>query len=133
MPRKESLYPTDWLRIAEKDLRRAEHLLEIHDAEAAGFYLQQAVEKFLKAFLLAKGWKLERLHDLEALLNDALTYDPSFEEFRSACQKITAFYFVERYPFVMGTGLTEEDVRSSREHVRPLIEKIRTATSQPQG
>jgi len=55
MPRKESLYPTDWLRIAEKDLQRAEHLLEIHDAEAAGFYLQQAVEKFLKAFLLAKG------------------------------------------------------------------------------
>ncbi len=53
MPRKESLYPTDWLRIAEKDLQRAEHLLEIHDAEAAGFYFQQAVEKFLKAFLLS--------------------------------------------------------------------------------
>ena len=133
MPRKESLYPTDWLRIAEKDLQRAEHLLGIHDAEAAGFYLQQAVEKFLKAFLLSKGWKLERIHDLEALLNDALAYDPSLEEFRSACQKITAFYFVERYPFVTGTGLTEDDVRSSREQVQQLIEKIRTATSQPQG
>ena len=133
MPRKESLYPADWLRIAEKDLQRAEHLLAIHDAEAAGFYLQQAVEKFLKAFLLANGWKLERIHDLEALLNDALAYDPSLEEFRSACQKITAFYFVERYPFVTGTGLTEDDVRSSREQVQPLIEKTRTATSQPQG
>jgi len=133
MPRKESLYPTDWLRIAEKDLQRAEHLLEIDDAEAAGFYLQQAVEKFLKAFLLSKGWKLERIHDLEALPNDALAYDPSLDEFRSACQKITAFYFVERYPFVTGTDLTEDDVRSSREQVQPLIEKIRTATSQPQG
>ncbi len=133
MPRKESLYPTDWLRIAEKDLQRAEHLLEIHDAEAAGFYFQQAVEKFLKAFLLSKGWKLERIHDLEALLNDALAYDPSLDEFRAACQKITAFYFVERYPFVTGTGLTEDDVRSSREQVQQLIEKLRTATSQPQG
>ena len=133
MPRKESFYPADWLRIAEKDLQRAERLVELHDAEAAGFYLQQAVEKFLKAFLLARGWKLERIHDLEALLNDTLAYDPSLDEFRSACQKITAFYFVERYPFVTGTDLTEDDVRSSREQVQPLIEKIRAAAPQPQG
>jgi len=132
MPRKESLYPADWLRIAEKDLQRADHLLEIHDAEAAGFYLQQAVEKFLKAFLLANGWKLERIHDLETLLNNALAYDPTLEEYRSACQKITAFYFVERYPFVTGTGLTEDDIRSSREQVQQLIEKIRTTTSESQ-
>jgi HEPN domain-containing protein len=68
MPGEESLYPKDWLRIAEKDLGRVEHLLETQDPEAAGFYLQQAVEKFLKAFLLFKGWKLERIHDLESLL-----------------------------------------------------------------
>jgi HEPN domain-containing protein len=54
MPREESLYPADWLRIAEKDLRRAEHLLDIHDAEAAGFYLQQAVEKFLLGLMRLK-------------------------------------------------------------------------------
>ncbi len=45
MAREESLYPLDWFRIAEKDLRRAEHLLNIEDAEAAGFFLQQALEK----------------------------------------------------------------------------------------
>lgn len=61
MPRNESLYPADWLRIAEKDFVRTQHLFSIHDPEAAGFYLQQAVEKFLKAFLLTKGWQLQRL------------------------------------------------------------------------
>ena len=76
MPREESLYPADWLRIAEKDPGRVEHLLDVHDPEAAGFFLQQAVEKFLKAFLLSKGWELERIHDLEVLLNEALVYDP---------------------------------------------------------
>lgn len=70
---------------------------------------------------------------MEALLNNALVYDPSLEEFRSACQKITAFYFVERYPFVTGTGLTEEDIHSSREQVQQLIEKLRAETSQPEG
>lgn len=58
MLREESFYPADWLRIAEKDLGRVERLLSIQDPEAAGFYLQQAVEKFLKAFLLSKGWQL---------------------------------------------------------------------------
>lgn len=127
MPREESLYPADWLRIAEKDLKRVEYLLTAPDPEAAGFYLQQAVEKFLKAFLLSKGWKLERIHDLEALLNDVLAYDASFEEFRPACQKITAFYFVERYPFFVAAGPTEEDVRTSLQQVQPLIEYLRTS------
>lgn len=125
MAREESLYPADWLRIAEKDLARAKHLLAIQDAEAGGFFLQQAVEKFLKAFLLSKGWKLERIHDLEVLLNAALAYDPSLEQFRPACQKITGFYFVERYPFIIEASLTEDDVRGALEEVTGLIEKLR--------
>jgi len=47
-------------------------LLDAGDGELAGFCLQQAVEKFLKAFLLSKGWKLRRVHDLNTLLDDAL-------------------------------------------------------------
>jgi HEPN domain-containing protein len=125
MPREESAYPADWLRIAEKDLKRVEHLLTVQDSEAAGFYLQQAVEKFLKAFLLSKGWQLQRIHDLEILLNAALAYDPSFESYRSACQKITGFYTIERYPFVTETGLTQDDVRNSLKHVEELIRKVR--------
>lgn len=121
----ESLYPADWLRIAERDLRRVGQLLNEHDAELAGFCLQQAVEKFLKAFLLSRGWQLRRIHNMEALLDDAITYDVSLEEFRSACQKITAFYFIERYPFVIETGITEEDVRNSLEQVKRFIEKLR--------
>ena len=126
MPRKESLYPADWLRIAERDLGRVAHLLDVPDPEAAGFFLQQAIEKFLKAFLLSKGWKLERIHDLEALLNAALTFDPSVEPFRPVCQKVTGFYLVERYPLIVDTGLTEGDVRDSLTQAMPLIEKLRT-------
>lgn len=129
--RNESLYPADWIRIAEKDLGRVEHLLNVQDAEAAGFFLQQAVEKFLKAFLLSQGWKLERIHDLEALLNAALAYDPSLEPFRSACQKITGFYFVERYPFIIRASITEGDVRSALGRVEKLVEMLRTQTTVP--
>jgi HEPN domain-containing protein len=126
MPLDESLYPADWLRIAEKDLGRVEHLLGIPDPEAAGFFLQQSVEKYLKAFLLSRGWELQRIHDLEALLNAALQYDPSLEPYRSVCQKTTGFYLVERYPFITESGLTEKDVRDSLRQIEPLIEKLRT-------
>ena len=127
MPPEESSYPADWRRIAEKDLRRVSHLLEVQDPEAAGFFLQQAVEKFIKAFLLFKGWKLERIHDLEALLNAALAYDSALESFRSVCQKITGFYMVERYPLIIEAGLTNDDVQNSLAEVKGLIEKLQAA------
>ena len=126
MRRDESRYPADWLRVAEKDLSRVEHLLSVHDAEAAGFYLQQAVEKFLKAFLLSKGWKLERIHDLEALLNRALGHDASLEPFRAVCQHVTGFYVMERYPAMTDEGLTDEDIRQALAQVKALIETLRS-------
>ena len=39
MPPEESRYAADWLRIAERDLRRVELLLNARDPEAAGFFL----------------------------------------------------------------------------------------------
>jgi len=75
MPPRESRYPKDWLAFAEKDLARVKRSLHDKDPELAAFCLQQAVEKFLKAFLLSKGWKLRRIHDLEALLDDAMAHD----------------------------------------------------------
>jgi len=125
MRHKESTYPTDWLRIAEKDFKRVGRLLNDRDPEMAGFCLQQAVEKFLKAFLLSKGWQLRRIHNLDTLLDDAIPYDSSLEKFRQVCQKVTAFYFVERYPFVMNSGLTEDDVCESLDQVGELVERIR--------
>lgn len=125
MQPKESIYPHDWLSIAEKDFNRIQTMLNADDAEAAGFYLQQAVEKFLKAFLLSKNWRLQRIHDLEPLLNAALPFDPSFEAYRETVQLITGFYFVERYPLVLETGITEEDVQNALERVRPMVEAIR--------
>ena len=130
MPPKESFYPTDWLRIAEKDYARVEYLLTAHDREAAGFYLQQAIEKFLKAFLLSKGWQLQRIHDLEPLLNEALKHDSSLQQYRSILQRITGFYFVERYPFVLDTSITEKDVQQAHSQTKALVESIRGALNE---
>lgn len=128
----ESRHPMDWLSIAEKDWKRAEALRASGDAELAGFCLQQAVEKFLKAFLLARGSQIRRIHNLDALLDDAVQYDGSLEEFRGACQRITAYYVVERYPLMVPSGITEEDVESSISAVRALVQRLRAIVIPPE-
>ena len=125
MTPKESRYPNDWLALGEKDLLRVTRSLRDKDPELAAFCLQQAVEKFLKAYLLSKGWKLRRIHDLEALLDDAVEYDPSLDQFRNSCQKITNYYVVERYPLAVEAELTADEVRTSLEAAGELIEKLR--------
>lgn len=54
MPLEDSTHPQDWLRIAEKDLARVQVMLDADDPEAAGFYLQQSLEKYLKRFFFPR-------------------------------------------------------------------------------
>ena len=80
---KDSFPAQDWLKIARKDWTRIGYVLEHNDAFAAGFFLQQSLEEYLKAFLLQNGWKLRKIHELDALLDDAIEYKPDLEEFRT--------------------------------------------------
>ena len=68
--RKESRLPDDWFEKARKDLRRVEVLLADDDVEGAGFHLQQAAEKYLKGYLLDKGWPFKRIHDVALILEE---------------------------------------------------------------
>ncbi|MCX6616309.1 MAG: HEPN domain-containing protein [Acidobacteria bacterium] len=124
--------PIKWLRIAEKDLIRVDRALDDDDAEAAGFWLQQAVEKLLKGFLLSKGWKLKKTHDLESLVVDAVAYDRALDEYHDVCEKITNYYVLQRYPPPPGGDLTVAEVRQALGDVRGLVETLRRQiTRQP--
>jgi len=99
-------------------------LREEGDAEVAGFHLQQAVEKYLKGYLLSQGWELQRIHNLEALLNEAIRFEPEMERFRELCEEATDFYTLERYPFFASPGITSENVSRLLPSLRQLIEQI---------
>lgn len=83
MPREESFYPREWLRIGGEDLARVSRLVA-DDPKLAGFCLQQAAEKFLKAFLLSHGWKLKTKESVRSCLEDLREL---FEKIRSGLQK----------------------------------------------
>lgn len=89
------------------------------DAEGAGLFLQQALEKFLKAYLLARGWKLKKVHTLQSLLDEATAHDGALLPFRDLCERVSAFYIAERYPSLGGAGLELDEVK-------PLLPKARS-------
>ncbi len=125
MKDRESLLPKDWFHKGDIDIRRAEILLENDDAGGAAFHLQQAIEKYLKGYLIGKGWKLERIHDLEDLLDYAVDYNKGFEDFRVLCQEATEYYIEERYPFLMSSELTEDEVRLRIDKAKEFVLRLK--------
>ena len=129
MPVKDSLYALNWLEIAERDLDRVKRLVD-DDPELAGFCLQQAVEKMLKAFLISNGWSDRKSHDLVALLDEATIYDSSFKQYRQACKKINFFYYAKLHLVITEEVITKDHVKSAFEQVQDLIMSLRSKIGQ---
>ncbi|MEK7679062.1 MAG: HEPN domain-containing protein [Deltaproteobacteria bacterium] len=125
--KKESSSLKDWTEKAERDLKRVRARIKEGDIEDAAFHLQQAVEKYLKAFLLSKGWRLKKIHDLEALLDEAVKYAPQLERFRQLCEMVTGYYLLQRYPFFAEEPAKKEIEKCLKEAqalVEALVENI---------
>ena len=131
----DSEYPEGWLETAEEDHRMALYLLEGCYPRGAGYNLQQAIEKFFKAYLIRQGWRLQRTHDLAELLNDALQYDSTLEEFRSVCKLVTEYSTAGRYPASPNRDtpviMDDENVRAALAEITPLIERLRAGSAKP--
>ncbi len=104
---------SDWLEIARKNWKRVERNLRARDGEAAAFFLQQSLEKYLKAFLLSHKWKLRKVHELDALLDEAAKHKPDLESFRDLCERVSGYYFAERYPPLGTLDLSSEDLKKA--------------------
>ena len=119
--RGDSPYAEDWLKIARRDWHRIHVLLNDGDADGAGFFLQQATEKYLKAFLLTYEWKLKKVHTLQSLLDEASIFAPNVAPLRPVCERVSGFYIGERYPSVGTEGLQTLDIQRELPEARSLI------------
>ena len=90
----------DWYRFAAEDLAAAK---ELHHERGYFFHqtcllCQQSAEKYLKAFLLSRGWKLARTHELSRLVTECFDYDESFEVLYPPCELLNGYIITGRYP-----------------------------------
>ena len=111
----------DWLPYARQDWSRTLLLLREHDPAGAGMHLQQVVEKYLKGWLLDRGWALRKTHEVDRLLSDAVAYDPSLQPFRALCQRLSNYYLVERYPPLSLQGPSEAQMTADLAEARQLV------------
>lgn len=124
MVNKDSSVPKDWFGKGNADIQTVEILLEHGgDMGVAASHIQQAIEKYLKGYLISKGWELKKTHDLAELLDHVVEHDPEFEKFRGLCEESTAFYFESRYPFFQ-EGPKKEEIESTLKKSKDLIEAV---------
>lgn len=69
---------------------------EITATSAVCFHCQQAVEKFLKAFLIANGIDIKRTHNIEFLLSECSDIDKEFVNIN--LKELSDFGVDARYP-----------------------------------
>jgi HEPN domain-containing protein len=119
-----SQVPGDWKIIARMDWERVKRNLRDKDAIAAGFYLQQCLEKFLKAFLLSHGWKLKKIHRLDTLLDEAVEREVSLEVFYDICERVSGYYLADRYPLLIHTELTCKDIERDLEEAKRFVKAL---------
>lgn len=89
-----------WLRKAAEDRQMAEVGLAQSPplTSSAAFHCQQAVEKCLKAFLVFREVRFERIHDLESLIDQCAGIDPDWDALRDSVEPLTGYAVRFRYP-----------------------------------
>lgn len=124
--------PLEWLAYADGDFRSAEYLItsELPAYHTICFLCQSSAEKYLKAYLLAQGWKLEKTHDLLILINRCSSYDSKWSVLLPEGQILNAYIVAGRYP----SDLAVDDIgKPEAEEAIRAAQTIRTRVSQYMG
>jgi HEPN domain-containing protein len=104
---------SEWYEYGEEDRINAKLIFNARGAvSGVGLHLQQSVEKYLKGYLIGRGWELIKTHDLELLIDTATGYDERFSKFLGFGRKVSTFYVKDRYPPKPKLDFTVEEMKS---------------------
>lgn len=115
----------EWVKKAENDFKVASQILRRRKEivpDAACFFCQQCVEKYLKARLVEAGLAFPRTHDLLVLLNHCATVEPLWTAYNKVVDAMTDYAVDFRYP---GHAATLREARSALKHCRLLRAEVR--------
>lgn len=123
--------PQDWFVLAADRLRIADLARQHEGVTFSGVeLLQEAVERYLKGYLIAQGWKLERTHGLGRMVEAAARYDARFSGYAVLAEKLTDLYWDQHYP---GADLTDfgSDYDELRQDAGEMIALILASVPPP--
>jgi len=115
-----------WFRKAQNDLLNVDNNLksEIIPYDTVCFHCQQAAEKILKAYLVAKGMPPRFTHDLLLLLEGILPCCADAETLRDDLASLMPYAVEVRYPDDLSV-LTHEEAVEARQAAEHVLEWFR--------
>jgi HEPN domain-containing protein len=112
-----------WIEKAEHDLIAAKLIIEHQPLilDIACFHCQQAVEKYLKTFLVFKREEFPRTHNLDLLLQSCIAHSQVFE--RIDLKNLEDFAVRGRYPhdFLQPEAVETREFLQIAESVKSLV------------
>ena len=109
----------EWFKFAEHDMDAAELFLEMRPQhyEIICYHCQQAVEKYLKGYIVHCGIIPPKTHELGTLCEICLKFDDRFDKISNECESLTQYGVQPRYP---------SDMELSDYHVKKAVDYART-------
>ena len=117
----------EWVKKAENDFKVASLILRRRKdvvPDAACFFCQQCIEKYLKARLLEAGITFPRTHDLLQLLNACVQIEPLWSAYAKVVDAMSDYAVDFRYP---GHSATLREARAALGHCESLRAEVRGA------
>ena len=117
----------EWIEKAEADFISAGREYRARkqpNFDAACFFAQQCVEKYLKARLVQAGRVVPKTHDLSTLLDLVLSLEPLWEVVRTRLETLTSYAVVFRYP---GESATRDMAKTALADAKAIRRLFRQA------
>ncbi len=113
----------EWIAKAEGDLRVADSQMQGANPvfDVVCFLCQQAVEKYLKAWLTEQSTTFPRTHDLEALARLCLASIPELANSMHDLRYLTTFAVEVRYPGTSAQPGDAQQAAHTAHEIRTLI------------
>jgi HEPN domain-containing protein len=116
----------EWLKQADDDFGFAETNLKGTSEFYAQicFHIEQAAEKYLKAYIIGNGLEFEKVHDLVHLLRTCSSFEAAFAALKEDCIFLNTAYIETRYPVHWPTNYTKETAereRSAADNVKRTV------------
>ena len=118
--------PADWYLLAQDKLNAADAVFKtLGSTFSCVELLHEAVERFLKGYLISKGWRLVRTHDLTDLVASASDFDIGFRNFEELAEELTEQFFLQHYPGsdLRDVGKNYLALRSQTDELLKLIQQ----------
>jgi len=118
-----------WLEKTDQDLVASRILVSNELVDAAAFHAQQALEKLLKAMLIAVAQDAPRIHDIEVLAVRARLHWPELLPAAFPLAAISQWYITSRYPGVDETPPSHAEVADALQSIAALAAAVRLRRS----